>query len=358
MLRASLRASPLLLAASVRVARAFSPFAGAGAKPLPIVPMSGPRARRGMAASRRCVHAGGPRADRPRTRRRDADGSLTRRPRRIDAGRPRGARHPRRRPSTECRRDAPPPNTYAAPAASPRRASAEYVRGARGVAATDTTASSRAGFPLNAVGVADVLKAPKWPADWPYAPRDFTRGDESPDPRFYDMPRFCFHVDDAAVAALTDFYGTAFREWEKPAILDICASHVSHFPSDVADFAGKRVALGMNEEELQKNGQVDSYVVKDLNEEPILPFEDNSFDIVTNVVSIDYLTQPLAICKEVARVLKPGGQAMFALSNRCFPTKAVDIWLRTNDLEHVFVVGSCFRGAEHRRRVAATPRPC
>mmetsp|Transcript_19181 Transcript_19181/g.59045 ORF Transcript_19181/g.59045 Transcript_19181/m.59045 type:complete len:281 (+) Transcript_19181:137-979(+) len=236
-----LRASPLLpllLAASVRVARAFSPFAGAGAKPLPIVPMSG--------------------------------------------------------------------------------------------------------FPLNAVGVADVLKAPKWPADWPYAPRDFTRGDESPDPRFYDMPRFCFHVDDAAVAALTDFYGTAFREWEKPAILDICASHVSHFPSDVADFAGKRVALGMNEEELQKNGQVDSYVVKDLNEEPILPFEDNSFDIVTNVVSIDYLTQPLAICKEVARVLKPGGQAMFALSNRCFPTKAVDIWLRTNDLEHVFVVGSYF----------------
>ena len=55
------------------------------------------------------------------------------------------------------------------------------------------------------------------------------RGDESPDPYFYDQPRFCFHVDDAAVAALTEFYGTALREWEKPAILDICASHVSHF---------------------------------------------------------------------------------------------------------------------------------
>ena len=68
----------------------------------------------------------------------------------------------------------------------------------------------------------------------------------------------------------------------------------------------------------------------------------NSFDIVTNVVSIDYLTNPLEICKEVARVLKPGGAAMFALSNRCFPTKAVNIWLQTNDLEHVFVVGSYF----------------
>merc|ERR1712046_57710 len=81
---------------------------------------------------------------------------------------------------------------------------------------------------------------------------------------------------------------------------------------------------------------------KDLNVDPKLPFEDNSFDIVTNVVSIDYLTQPRAICEEVARVLKPGGMAMFALSNRCFPTKAINIWLRTNDLEHVFIVGSYF----------------
>jgi len=163
---------------------------------------------------------------------------------------------------------------------------------------------------------------------------------QSADTRFYDAPRFCFHVDDAAVAALTKYYSAAFKEWEKPVILDICASHVSHFPIDVAEYAGRRVALGMNEEELSQNRQVGEYVVKDLNVDPILPFEDNSFDIVTNVVSIDYLNKPLEICKEVARVLKPGGAAMFALSNRCFPTKAVDIWLRTNDLEHVYVVGS------------------
>lgn len=198
------------------------------------------------------------------------------------------------------------------------------------------------GFPANAVGVSDVLASPQWPADWPYAPRDFQRADDLPDQIFYDAPRFCFHVDDKAVEALTAHYATAFKAWDKPAILDICASHVSHFPADIADYAGKRVALGMNEEELARNEQVDEYVVKDLNAEPVLPFEDNSFDIVTNVVSIDYLTQPLAICKEVARVLKPGGQAMFALSNRCFPSKAVDIWLRTNDLEHVFVVGSYY----------------
>jgi len=98
----------------------------------------------------------------------------------------------------------------------------------------------------------------------------------------------------------------------------------------------------MNEEEIRENGQVDEYVVKDLNADPTLPFPDNSFDIVTNAVSIDYLNKPLSICKEVARVLKPGGVAMFALSNRCFPTKAINLWLRTNDLEHVFIVGSYF----------------
>jgi ubiquinone/menaquinone biosynthesis C-methylase UbiE len=78
--------------------------------------------------------------------------------------------------------------------------------------------------------------------------------------------------------------------------------------------------------------------VQDLNADPLLPFEDNSFDIVTNAVSIDYITQPLALCREIARVLKPGGVAAFALSNRCFPSKAVNIWLRSDDLQHVCVL--------------------
>ncbi|KAJ1448703.1 hypothetical protein M885DRAFT_538279 [Pelagophyceae sp. CCMP2097] len=191
-----------------------------------------------------------------------------------------------------------------------------------------------------AARVEDVLAAPKWPLEWPYTPRDFGRGDTSNDANFYSQPRFCFHVDDKAIEALTKYYGEAFTAWDKPDVLDICASHVSHFPKDIQ--LGNAVALGMNEDELKENKQVDSYVVRDLNEDPTLPFPDNSFDIVTNVVSIDYLTKPAAICAEVARVLKPGGAAIFALSNRCFPSKAVDIWLRTNDLEHAFVVGSYF----------------
>jgi len=102
------------------------------------------------------------------------------------------------------------------------------------------------------------------------------------------------------------------------------------------------VGLGMNEYELSQNKQLTSYVVKDLNVDPTLPFEDDSFDKVTCVVSIDYLTKPLEIVKEIGRVLRPGGVCMLAMSNRCFPTKAFRIWLMTNDLEHIFIAGSFF----------------
>lgn len=187
-----------------------------------------------------------------------------------------------------------------------------------------------------AVGVEDVLATPSWPDEWPFTEADLRRQDEMSDAIFYSTPRFCYHVDEKAVAALTEYYATEFPKLgdkegaNKPAVLDLCASHVSHFPRDVADYTGRRVALGMNEEELKENAQVDEFVVQDLNVNPALPFPDNSFDIVTNAVSIDYLTKPLEICKEVARVLKPGGTAMFALSNRCFPTKAIGLWLQTN----------------------------
>ena len=30
------------------------------------------------------------------------------------------------------------------------------------------------------------------------------------------------------------------------------------------------------------------------------------------------------------------------ISNRCFPTKAIKLWLETSDMEHVFMVGSFF----------------
>ena len=55
--------------------------------------------------------------------------------------------------------------------------------------------------------------------------------------------------------------------------------------------------------------------------DPKLPYEDNSFDVITNAVSVDYLAKPLEVFREMHRVLKPGGRAIMSFSNRCFPTK-------------------------------------
>lgn len=48
----------------------------------------------------------------------------------------------------------------------------------------------------------------------------------------------------------------------------------------------------MNEYELSKNEQLDEYKVKDLNADPTFPFEDNSFDVVTCVVSVSQDGKP------------------------------------------------------------------
>jgi ubiquinone/menaquinone biosynthesis C-methylase UbiE len=90
--------------------------------------------------------------------------------------------------------------------------------------------------------------------------------------------------------------------------------------------AGRIAGLGMNAAELERNGALSDFAVADLNATPTLPYADNTFDVVTNAVSVDYLTRPLEVMKEVQRVLKPGGIALMSFSNRCFPTKAIAIW--------------------------------
>ena len=191
------------------------------------------------------------------------------------------------------------------------------------------------------VKIEDVLKDPQWPEKWPFYPEDFKRQDESDDTNFYETPRLVYHIDDSAVTALTKYYAQTFTPGAS--VLDICSSWVSHFPNDVK--LSNRVGLGMNKNELKQNKQLDDFVVQNLNENPIFPFPKNSFDFVTCVVSIDYLTRPLEIFSEINRVLKPGGTAIISQSNRCFPTKAINIWLNTNDLQHIFIVGAFFHYA-------------
>ena len=193
--------------------------------------------------------------------------------------------------------------------------------------------------------ISQVLKDPQWPPIYPFTTKDMGRYDESADSFFYEQPRLVKHIDDQAIDALTKYYSEVFKtSVEKPKVLDICSSWISHYPSDV-EFS-RCAGTGMNEDELLKNPRfTEKPTVVDLNETPKLPYDDNSFDFVTNAVSVDYLTKPLEVMQEVRRVLKPGGRAIMSFSNRCFPTKAVSIWTATGDLDHIWIVGAYYHFA-------------
>ena len=75
-------------------------------------------------------------------------------------------------------------------------------------------------------------------------------------------------------------------------------------------------------------------------------------------MSIDYLTDPVMVLRETARVLRPGAPLVVTFSNRCFPTKAVAVWHALDDVGRCGVVAALFRaaGAEHWSRVETLDR--
>ncbi|SFP57426.1 class I SAM-dependent methyltransferase [Sphingomonas rubra] len=155
----------------------------------------------------------------------------------------------------------------------------------------------------------------------------FDKQDDGADLDFYAPPRLVTHIDEDAVAALTRHYAALLKDGDR--VLDLMSSWVSHLPDDLdADVVGH----GMNAQELASNPRLRRWFVQDLNRDPTLPEPDAGFDAVLICVGVQYLQQPLAVFREVHRVLRPGGLVIASYANRCFPTKAVAIW-RALDME-------------------------
>src|SRR5436305_8409139 len=151
---------------------------------------------------------------------------------------------------------------------------------------------------------------------------------------FYELPRLVCHIDDGAIAALTEFYRIAL-----PAggvLLDLMGSWVSHLPPEI-EYA-EVIGHGMNAEELAANPRLDRRFVQNLNRDPRLPLTDASLDAAMICVSIQYLQRPIAVLREVRRALRPGAPIVISFSNRCFPTKAVAVWRSLDDQGHAFLV--------------------
>lgn len=169
----------------------------------------------------------------------------------------------------------------------------------------------------------------------------FRRQDDRDDTTFYSMPRKVVHVDDHAIAAIRSVYARLLPA--EGTILDLMSSWRSHLPTDI-NF-DRVVGLGMNAAEMNDNPQLDDYTIHDLNRNPVLPYADHSFDGVVCAVSVQYMTAPLRAFAEVNRILRPGAPFVVTFSNRCFPTKAVDVWLRMNAQGHRELVRTYFEMA-------------
>jgi len=169
----------------------------------------------------------------------------------------------------------------------------------------------------------------------------FTRLDDEDDEVFYEPPRLVYHIDDGAIAALTDFYRSVLPR--DGVLLDLMSSWVSHLPPDIA--YKEVVGHGMNAAELAANPRLSRWFIQNLNRETTLPLDGGSLDAAMICVSIQYLQRPVEVLREVARLLRPGEPLIISFSNRCFWIKAVAIWRSLDDEGHVHLVERYLRQA-------------
>ncbi|MGH7988266.1 MAG: class I SAM-dependent methyltransferase [Candidatus Binataceae bacterium] len=170
------------------------------------------------------------------------------------------------------------------------------------------------------------------------SPAWFRRLDDSDDELFYVEPRFVVHIDDAAIKLVGEIY--ASRLPAGGAILDLMSSWRSHIPKRL--HPTRVTGLGLNRDEMRDNPTLTEIVVHNVNRDPHLPFDDAVFDGAVMTVSIQYLTRPLEVFSEVARVLQPQAPFIVTFSNRMFPTKAVAIWHNCDDRQRLELVKRYF----------------
>lgn len=173
----------------------------------------------------------------------------------------------------------------------------------------------------------------------------FARVDETPDADFYTEPRLVAHIDPETIAALTDFY----EEFVPPGadVLDLMSSWISHLPTHIT--YGRVAGLGMNTEELAANPRLSEYCVHDLNNQPDLPFEPDSFDAALIAVSIQYLIRPVEVLRSVANVLRPGGRICIAVSHRMFSTKAILAFRQLEAAEKIRLVATYLQSSGYEK---------
>lgn len=146
-------------------------------------------------------------------------------------------------------------------------------------------------------------------------------------------------VDQVAIEQLNQFYNDRIKD--NTQILDLMAGPNSYLPETLkqVDVTG----LSIKESDLQSNPALNQYTLHDLNQQPELPYKNEQFDVVVCAFSVEYMTQPIQVFKEVARILKPGGSFIISFTERFYEKKVIALWDDLHIFERMGIVLEYFR---------------
>lgn len=166
----------------------------------------------------------------------------------------------------------------------------------------------------------------------------YAREDEGPDAAFYATPNMAAHLDAQAQVAVCDYYRGVLDT--DATALDLMSSRHSYLAADAKP--AQLIGLGLSAAEMAANEVLDGAVVADINDAPVLPFVDSAFDAIICSVSVEYLTQPVAVFRDAHRLLRPGGVFALTFSNRWVQPKVTQLWTELYDFERMGLVAGYF----------------
>jgi len=150
------------------------------------------------------------------------------------------------------------------------------------------------------------------------------------------------HLDENAIEKIKKLYSEHIPEYGK--VLDLLANEKTYLSDDLD--TELVVGIGKHEGILASNQRLDTYNTQDLNEETILPYDANYFDVVICTLTIEYLEDPLEFMFEISRVLKKGGKFIITFSNTPAIKEGIDHWDELHSFERMQLVLEFFRNSQ------------
>jgi len=148
--------------------------------------------------------------------------------------------------------------------------------------------------------------------------------------------------DSASSRQLTKLYAGLIKPGDQ--VLDMMCGAQSYLPQDIDGL--QVTGMGLNQEELSANSQLTETVVHNVNQTPVLPFENDRFDVVVFTAAVEYLIDPKTSFSELKRITKPGGHIIITFIDHWNTLKSILLWPELHAFERLGLVLDYFMTTE------------